>query len=390
MQVWPFTPNWEEPVTERLSWLTDVQRSSSGAELRRALRLSPRRSFEGSVIAHGAERTLFDLWVHTRGSTDFALPIWPDVQLLANAVPGGATFIPCRTQGFDFVNGGQAVLRGDSMQHTELLTVSTAMPDGLVLAAETVRSWPLGTRLYPVRKARFAALPEVTRKTDTLLTADIHVELQEACDWPEILPTLSYRNVPVLAQRPDESQDLSRGFERLTQLLDNNVGISQVTDTAGVGFVLQQHRWLLKGRQEHSAWRSLLYGLRGRQRVCWLPSHAADMVPVSSIGSTLTVERCGYATHAPLAPGRRDVRIEMHDGSTVHRRITAAATAVDTEDLVLDGPVPAASAIARVSFMALARLAGDDIEIEYLTDADGVARVATNWRSVRDDLEALP
>ena len=63
----------------------------------------------------------------------------------------------------------------------------------------------------------------------------------------------------------------------------------------------------------------------------------------------------------------------------------------DTEVLTLDGGAlgVAASSIARVSFMRLMRLATDEVEIEHITDADGVASTAVTWRGLRDDLEAL-
>jgi hypothetical protein len=39
-------PNWKNGITETLEWLSDVLRNSYGAEQVRALRLSPRRTFE--------------------------------------------------------------------------------------------------------------------------------------------------------------------------------------------------------------------------------------------------------------------------------------------------------------------------------------------------------
>lgn len=391
MYLWTFTPNWEEPVGERLSWLTDVLSSRTGAEQRRALRLSPRRSFSASVVAHGAERTLFDLWVNTRAGSSLALPIWPDVQLLDAQLMAGALAVDCRTAGFDFTEGGMAALLGSGAHDAELVAVDAVTPSGVVLAAGTQRTWPTGTRLYPVRVARFAEMPTVTRKTDELLTAEVSFALMEPCDWPAQLPTDLYRGAPVFNRHPDETKDLTLGYERLSQVLDNSVGLPLVTDTAGWSFCVQQHRFVVHGRSDQTALRSLLYGLRGRQRACWLPTHAADFVPLATNGASLTVLRCGYADLAAMAPGRRDLRIELTNGIALHRRITAAVAIDDTEVLTLDGGAlgVAASSIARVSFMRLMRLATDEVEIEHITDADGVASTAVTWRGLRDDLEAL-
>lgn len=389
LPLWPFTPNWTDPVIETLEWLTDVLQSPSGAEQRRALRLAPRRSFSASVVVQGPERTLFDLWVHTRAGAPLALPVWPDVQWLLDPPTAGAPAIACRTAGFDFVDGGMAALVGDDPAQAELLQVATTDVDSLVLADPVTADWPMGTRLYPVRAARFAEQPTVARKADDVWVAQLHLELNEPCDWPPQLPATTYRNRPLLAARPDESQDLTRDYERLARLLDNTTGVARVTDTTGLGFGVLQHRFVLFGRAAQVAFRSLLYGLRGRQGACWIPTHAADLEPLIVSGSVLTVRRCGYADHAPMAPGRRDVRIARVDGSAVHRRITGAAIVNDeTEALTLDGPVDtAASDITRVSFMQLARLAEDVVDISHVTDADGVATASVVWRALRDDLE---
>lgn len=392
LPLWPFTPNWASPVTETLAWLTDVLQSRTGAEQRRALRLAPRRSFGASVMAHKHERTLFDLWVHTRAGDTLALPIWPDVQLLAAPVAMGASAVPCRTEGFDFVAGGMAALVGDDALDAELLAVDVVTPTGITLADVTQQAWPAGARLYPVRAARFAELPAVTRKTDELLTAELRFALMEPCDWPAQLPATLYRDAPVLGQRPNEVRDLTHGYERLTELLDNDTGVPAVTDTAGRGFCVQQHRFTVYGRAEQTALRALLYALRGRQRACWVPTHAADLQPVTVSGTTLTVRRCGYTDHAPLAPGRRDLRIELASGAPLHRRITGAVAVGANEQLALDGAAlgVSAPAITRVSFMQLMRLASDDVEIEHTTDADGLASTMVTWRSLRDDLETTP
>lgn len=392
LPLWPFAPNWGDPVTETLAWLTDVLESPSGAEQRRALRLAPRRGFGFSVVVRGHERTLFDLWVHTRAGASLALPVWPDVQQLGAPLAAGAVSIACRTTGFDFVAGGLAALLGDDALDAELLTVDAVAGSGIDLVDATTRDWPAGARLYPVRAARFAELPEVTRRSDDLLTADLRFELTAPSEWLAALPADTYRGAPLFAARPDEARDLTHGYESLTQVLDNEVGIPQVTDTAGRGFGVQQHRFSAYGRADQAALRTLAYGLRGRQRACWVPTHAADFEPLAVSGNTLTVRRCGYVDHAPLAPGRRDLYIELAGGAPQCRRITAAAVSGDDEALTLDGAAlgVAASAITRVSFMQLMRLASDEVQIDHVTDADGLAQLAVTWRSVRDDLESAP
>ena len=390
---WGFAPDWSSPVTEKLSWLTDILANSRGTEQRRSLRVSPRKSWSASFMAEGAERALFDLAMAGWGRRVWALPVWTDVQTLSHELPAGSLFIACDTGGRDFRLGGLAMLRGETAFDTEAVEINGLDSTGLTLKRITQTYWPAGTRLYPLRSARLAEMPETPRLTDRLLRAEASFELTEAADWPASLPATLYRGMPVFEARPDESKDLTHSYERLVLTLDNTTAMPAVTDTASKNFALQQHRWMLAGREEHSAWRSLLYGLRGRAQAVWVPTHAEDLVPAElASGAVLKVQRVGYARFGLGQQGRRDIRIELHSGAVIYRRITAAAESGPTEELALDSSLPGVIApeqIARISYMALCRLASDDVELEHLTDADGIARTAVNWRGVRDDLEAL-
>lgn len=388
-----FVPDWSEPVKETLAWLTDVLASTTGAEQRRALRIAPRRSFEAQVIAEGRERAAFDLALAGWGAKQWALPIWHDVQWLAAPLAAGAVAISCVAAGRDFVEGGLAMLRGDDALITEAVEISKITAAGLELKRATQRAWPVSTRLYPVRSARLAEQPEMARKTDRLIVATVSFDIVEPCDWTEAAPMETYRGLPVYTERPDESEDLTSQYERLLATLDNTTGLPAVTDTAGKGFPVRGHRWVLQGVDEHSAQRGLLYWLRGRQRACWLPTHAEDlMLAATASGATLTVERVGYARFGVGQLGRQDIRIELADGSVLNRRILSAAEVDDdTETLVLDSDLPAAidpADVVRISYLALMRLSDDSVEIEHVTDIEGVGRAALTFRGVRDDLEA--
>ena len=395
LPLWTFPPNWGSSFKETLDWLTDVLQSPSGAEQRRALRLAPRRSFSFEVLVNRAERTRFDLWAHVLGAQPLALPIWADAQYLGTSVAAGGSSIAASTAGYDFTAGGLAVLASEDLVTCELVGVDQVTAGGLILVAPTLHAWPVGSRLLPVRKALLQTLPEPVRMTDELARASVSFELIEPCAWPAQLPATLYRGKPVLESRPDESNDLTLGYERLTQRLDNEVGIPRITDTSGYGFVLQQHAWALWGRDEHTAFRSLLYGLRGRQAAIWVPTHAADLVAAGQTqGQTLQVQPCCYADIVKTGKarmGRQDIRIELVTGEALHRRITTAAAGATLETLALDQALPAgvsASAITRISFMALCRLAEDSAEITHHTDADGLAKSTLKFRGVRADLEA--
>lgn len=389
---WAFSPDWTSNITERLEWLTDILSNPQGAEQRRALRISPRRSLDASMLVEGAERALFDLALAGWGRRVWAVPVWFDVQELSADMAAGAMRINCAVDLREFRAGGLAMLRGDTAFDSEAVEILAIDAAGLQLKRATQQRWPAGSRLYPVRTARIASI-DSKRLTDKHNRAQLKFDLAEPSDWSTALPAAMYRGRPVFELRPDESEDLTLNYERLLQTLDNGSALPAVTDTAAKNFSVQQHRWILEGRQERAAWRSLAYGLRGRAKSVWVPTHAWDLTltkPAS--GALLTVERIGYARFGVKTQGRQDIRIELHSGAVIYRRITAAAEDAGAENLSLDADLPGVihpDGVYRISFMALCRAADDALELTHLTDAAGLAKVSITWRGVRDDLETV-
>ncbi len=274
--AWTFAPDWADGVIERLTWATDILQSETGVEQRRALRLAPRREFEGPVIVDGRERQLLDLALFAWGARIWALPIWPDIQLTGTAIPAGVLTVPCQTTGLDFRAGGLAILRGESAFESETVEIDSIATTGLQLKRETQKSWPAGTRLYPVRSAQLVEQPTITRLTDMSSSADVRFELVEPSDWPAIMPTRLYRGSPVYEVPPDETEDLTNSYQRLLLTLDSGSAIPLTTDTANRAFPVQQHRWLELGRSERSALRSLLYAA---VRTRWPPESGMASYP---------------------------------------------------------------------------------------------------------------
>ncbi|NMZ73388.1 hypothetical protein HBO32_09785 [Pseudomonas nitroreducens] len=390
--AWSFAPDWGDSIIERLSALTSNLQSDSGVEQRRALRLAPRREFETQMYTEGRERQLLDMALFGWGGRIWALPIWPDMQLLAQPVNAGAYRITCSTEYLDFVVGGLAMLRGDSAFDYEVVQVKGIDATGLDLVRATQRAWPRGSRFYPVRTAQLMEQPSLTRLTDKAQGAQVHFLVMEPCDWPALAPAATYLGWPVLEQRPDESVDLTSSAERLLSQLDSSMGTPLTTDLAGRAFAITGYRWMDMGRAVRAGWRSLVYALRGQQVAMWIPTHADDLTlvgTVSDVATTLDIENIGYTRFAQSRPGRRDIRIELYDGTILYRRITGSTElSSDIERLSISGSlgrVVTPAQVARICWMVLSRSARDVFEIEHITDSEGLASGSLTFRGVRDD-----
>lgn len=389
---WSFVPDWGDAIRERLTAATDVMQSESGVSQRRQLRLAPRREFSAAMYVEGRERQLLDLALFGWGARVWAMPIWPDMQLLQTPITAGDDWITCSTAVLDFRAGGLALLRGESAFTYEALEVDQVEAGGLRLKRPAQQSWPAGARLYPARPAQLLEQPALVKLTDQLVSAEVRFLVLDPCEWPEQMPTRTYRERPVWDRLPDESEDLTHAAERLLLTLDSGMAIPMVTDTAGRSFTVLAQRWIDQGRMERAGLRSFIYAMRGRQQVVWVPTHMDDLTivaPVSALANTIDVAAIGYARFSGGRPGRRDIHITLTNGTVLMRRITGAVElSADVERLGLDAALGVdvdPGQIMRVSWMVLCRFSDDTQELEHVTDSEGVATWATVFREERDD-----
>lgn len=390
--AWTFVPDWGDGIRERLTASTDILQSESAASQRRRLRLAPRREFTGPMYAEGRERQLLDLALFGWSDRVWSMPIWPDIQLLEVGIAADVDFIPCSTQWLDFRDGGMAMLRGEDAFTSETVEILEVLSGGLQLKRNTQQAWPAGSRLYPARAAQLLDEPSLSKLTDRLIEAEVQFLIVEVCDWPEWLPSTLYRGYPVWDRRPDDTENLTHAAQRLRSTLDSGFAQPLITDTALRALQVLGQRHLDLGREARALVRSFIYGMHGRQKLVWVPSHMDDLTlvaTVSAVATTLDIENIGYTRFSNGKPGRRDIRIELWDGTVRMRRIIGS-TELDNqvERVGLDsalGVEVQPHQVARISWMNLVRFESDTQDIEHMTDSEGVAAWATVFREERDD-----
>lgn len=384
--AWAMSPNWDNPVAERLEFLTDIMKAWSGVEQRRALRLAPRRFFDFEVLLTGRERRFLEAQLFAWSSRVWALPIWPDGQRLAGAVSSAAVSISCDTVNRDFVAGGMAILIGDAaaFEVVQILGVSSG---AVSLTNPVQNNWPAQTRFYPVRAARLAAYPKLNRSSADVSTASPAFQVIDACDWSTAAGLPTYRSLPVLENSPDEGA-LEMTYSRDATVIDNATGQITVDDPSDISMPSNSHDWFIYGRAPRAAFRSMLYLLKGRQGVIWVPTYQEDLqlvTGVTSVQTTIDVEFTGYTLYLAAQKNRKDIRVETRTGQVYYRRITGSEILdASSERLSLDsslGVTIALGDIRRISYMIPGHLASDSIQIDHHTAADGLATARTPWQA---------
>jgi hypothetical protein len=391
-RIWPVPPDWSNGVRESLAFGTDVMTAPATAvSQHRSYRTTPRRQLSFETLANAQGRRVADMLLAGWGGA-WQLPIWPDVQRLSAPLASGATSVPCATAGFDFVAGGLALLYS-AVNSWEVVTIDSIAADHLALTGATSAAFAPGARLYPLRRARMRGDAQERLYNDDLGRRSLAFDIDEACDWPTLTGGTAYLGHDVLDVRPDESADPAAGVSRLEQAVDYGAALPFVRDLPGLALRAQQSSWKLSGRAQHTWFRSLLYTRCGRLVPIWVPSFASDLKPAAAIAggsAALSIEWAGYTLFGLGQPNRRDLRIELNDGTVFYRRVSAAVEAGGTETLTLNASLDAGSIVPEriraVSFMALCTLASDETTIDHVTDADGLAMATTGWQAVVPDV----
>ena len=342
--------NWREPMAERLGFLTDVLAATEGAEQRRSVRQTPRRSFEADFLLTGSERTFWDLFINALGGGEVVAPLyWETVTLpatLTATVSNRVNFDTTRRE-WAYHEGYLALLIRDSALDYEVVEIASVDDGGVTFAA------PPAADASPV-----------------------------------------YGGLPVFLSEPNWVEALTAQQSREVALLDTDVGLTYQVDATGRVLLGQAHRWFLPGKEKLAAFRDLIYRHRGRAGAFWLPTFKADFrlaEAVSSGATQIVVANVGYGYTGGPTSGREYIAIK-HSGGTILRKVLSVVpgSTTATERLNLDGSLGLALAPGqdlRISFADTARFDTDEFEImhyggiEAHHDASALFRTFKNTRT---------
>lgn len=379
--AWPFDPDWSAGILERLSWLTAIQTSRTGAEQRQALRIVPRRQIDLPLILTGRERAYFDVLMMRNGGAAWYAPI-PHEEIAVGTVDAAQDTFTFDTSYREIAVGMKLLLRGVDALHTEMVEVNSVASDHIVTSAVN-NYYPVAT-LTPTFKAVIAEKLDMQRRTAQVFTGTARFVSVEPMVWPTTARTLATLatftplggpSYPILTTPPNSVNDLDFSYERLFSTVDNSQSNPVYIDKAQRAFASQKYEWFLVGRQERQDFRDLLFALQGRCKPVWVPTFNDDLSYNQGYADPL-----GFGDAGP-PPGREHYVQYLTDGTVhVYPVPPAAMTAGDR----IPNEVYASGSVRRSSFVSLKRLDVDEIEFTHHVNSDGVATVSALLRDAPD------
>jgi hypothetical protein len=369
--AWTFPMNWGTPMRETLTWLTDVLKSEDASEQRYALRATPRASYSFAFDVDSRQRRLIENQVYGLGGTPWAVPYWPDGSRATAPVTAGDLSVALNTTMRDFEAGGLALLLSEDGAKFEAFQIASVAPGALTAVRVIENNWPANTWVYPARIAQITEVPQLRRITKNDVAGTVAFETLDGVSRNDTAESPTYRGQPVLEREPNWRDGVNASYRRQLEIFDTLLTQAHRVDRSGLGEPTRDFLWTAFGRAEIAELRKFLYARAGRHKGIWVPTFMDDIV-LSALMSggvvSMFIEACGASPHAG-GNNRRDIRIQLNNGTIFYRRVDATATIDDaTESLTLSTPLGvdvSPADVALISWMEYLRLDQDAIEIEW-------------------------
>lgn len=384
-------PDWQYGVMERLEWLTDVLVSESGAEQRRKLRQYPRRSLEASFLGHGVSRGLIENYLVGVGQGYGLVPLWWDETKVDGAYAGSVDlFGDIRRREF-FVNDVVLIRRAtDSIFDYELNIVTDKLNNNqLVLRYGLQKDLPKGSTVTPIRVGRVLEQMNGTMLTDQVKQYQLRFFTIEAADYTTAwtFPTYARTNLPICSWDFNYKDTVTMQYDRQAYQWDNQVGNIYNVDPGNTASVWEKMSYHIHGRDAMHDFKQNIYKMAGRWKELHVPTGHNEFElsrDISQSAGALVVYRSGYTQYNDVRQAtRQDILIELWDGSQIPNTIISTRVIEDEEWLFLSETIPSLSKddVRRISYMPRSRLDIDAVEINRLTDADGVSTVTLTFKA---------
>lgn len=396
-------PNWQNPITERLTWVTDVMDSETAAEQRRSVRRNARRQFEANFLRKGANRNRLDTFFVGIGPAEFMVPLWHEAVKMEDGLSmeaPGVAFPDGELRYREFRKGDLVFVNAGDPTDYDILQVGDVEEMRFSWAFPPPRRWPKGTRIYPMRQARLLVNPRLNNITDDVSTATALFDLSEPYKVPAAWGG-SVAGLPFFPFVIDRAESTGMEYGRRNYTIDNMSGPPVVTDHGRYTATSVSTKLRLRGRSECYRFRQFLQAARGRAVHFFAPTFMWDVALAGDIpaGALEVVVLTQGFTEYMLRPQpiRLQLCFQFSNGSpNIYATITNAMPiyrhdpdgSVSTPPqivndlLIVDQALPQINvkSLKRVSFVAETRFDQDTFELVHYTNQQTVVDCAAVFR----------
>lgn len=376
--IFPFPPNYRDEITESLEWKSDIIRSRSGHEQRRAIRTKPRRQFEYSYTLGKEDNQRLQNILWGWQNRVFALPVWTDKLITTSPINIGDIVINLDTTNFSYKAGDSLILYkdADDFEVAEILSIGST----ITLVRAVTKNWPTNSKVFPIIEAHMPVSSPVKRLTGSV-TEGVATFITDPSVVDPYIPTggsfVSYDGLEIITIQPNWINDLDNTFEFPFDTLDYESGSVQWQSSEDYSFNTRRYSWLLKNRQAIKEFRQFLGRRRGMVKTFWVPTWTEDFTVVQTVGagdSSIVVQDNGYADLIKANPAHNRIMIRLTNGITYYRKINDAIIGPGNKQitLTLDNSLGVSYTVDKfiaIHMIDRCRLATDKVSLQWKTNS---------------------
>lgn len=321
VNIWPFPPNWAQPVNETLEWKSSVFKAYDGSEQRAELRAVPRRGLSYDFMLKGGDCQHFDNILWGWQNRAFAVPYWQYRGKVTSDVAIGAGFIPVSTADAGYA-AGQTVALVLSPGVYEVLQILSVTPTGVNLSNPNALAWPAGSSIYPAAVSTIPSMNvPVSRQTSGVITGSVTFEADPVQTDPFLPVTAApntYLGQEIILEQPDWVNPIDNTATFRYDRVDFNTGPVDLSTTETNQSLAYRYRWIRKSRSSVTAFRAFLRRLNGLVSPVYLPSWHEDFTLAAAIGSgdlTISVIDRNFFLQVGTNPARSNIYIRTKQGN---------------------------------------------------------------------------
>ncbi|MCK4518091.1 hypothetical protein KAT92_04900 [Candidatus Babeliales bacterium] len=385
--LFDFEPNWGRLI-DRFEWKTDVLRAHSGKEQRIKRRGLPRRIYEYDLVVTDKQKRKLEAIIWGRQSKNFMVPIWQDTGLISSGVAIGDLIVYVDTKNLSYEIGGLAVLI--SGEKYEVVEIEAVNNDSILLKSALLNNWTSDTKIIPAFIARMSDNISLSRFNANVNYGIVSFKGEKSVNVPALTGEPEYRGIQVLEKTAVWNPDPSVQWTPAIDVIDFG-GIIGVDDLTNNNESTLSMSLIAINRLELTWLKQFFYSRQGKLKPLWLPSGSNDLVifaQLSSASTSLIIEHSNYVAGYALSINKRDIRIELQDGTLFYRRIVDAVVINDSsEQLEIDSPLGITIEIedvSNISIMSLCRLDSDISELSWFKHNSASTNI--NFRTINHDL----
>lgn len=385
----------DRPIREEIEWLTNVITSRNGTEQRISVRPDPRLSSQiVTTIQADDERVRIE-----RGNLFRAIgqrvffPDWLQPVVLTAAANSGDQTINVDASENTLAAGGAVFM--SNLAHTvgEFLVIgSLPFATQITFTTTLANSYTEGSVIYPLREGLLKDGPKLNRQnyaqhkltyspdfqsfvlplgTSTTRVYDPAAVQDEAVVMKPLDNVVPIYDGYPLVNRFAMGEDSENTFSSVLERVDEDTGVFTDYTRRNEARIRFNRTYLVQNRKQRSYMHRLLTLMAGRSKPALFPTFAPDLELVELFPTGLnTMTITGLPNASTIYFDREShKRIALQVGPIFYVRKVLASTTLSNGNvsLVLDGALPptlTADQVDQISFVLLARLNSDTVEVE--------------------------